>query len=155
MKREMALLGDAIGDGALEFGTEREHGAENFAQRSEVVIGDPLAETHELPVEHGRGIEHADDVLGLYGGFAVMQVDDDAAHALLPERHQYTASDGRLHTVRNAVGEGRVQRNWQGYITELGSGSQTLISSFEFPVSSFEFRVPVSGFQFCAEMFAQ
>src|ERR1700758_1836637 len=130
MKREGALLGDAVRDGALKLGAEREHGAENFAQRSEIIIGDPLAETHELLVEHGRGIKHADDVLGLYGRFAVMQVDDDAAHALLPERHQYTASDGGLHTVRNAVGEGRVQRDWQGYITGLAGGSQSLVSSF-------------------------
>ena len=40
---------------------------------------------------------------------AIMQFDDDARHALLPEGHQYAPAHHRLHTGRNGVGEGHVE----------------------------------------------
>ena len=46
---------------ALEFGAQRKHGAEDFADRGEIVVGDPAAEAQQLIVENRRGIEHADE----------------------------------------------------------------------------------------------
>ncbi len=43
MESHLAGFGQAISDGAFELGVEREHGAENFAERGKIVIGDPAA----------------------------------------------------------------------------------------------------------------
>ena len=70
----MPLFGDAIADCPLEFSGQRQHGAKNFADRGEVVVRDPLAKTNQLLIEHGCGVEHADEVFRGHIWLAVMQL---------------------------------------------------------------------------------
>ena len=61
--------------------------------------------------EDRREIERFDDVLGLGLRRTVMQLNHDARHALLPERHQHAPADDRLHARRDGVGERHIQRH--------------------------------------------
>ncbi len=124
MERHVSLLGDPVQDRAFELSAQRQHAAEDFAQGGEVVIGDPLAQGHELLVEHGRGVEYANHVFGENRGFAIVQADDDAGHASLAEGHEHAPADGGLHAGGHAVGEHRVEGHGQGDVAELQSGAQ-------------------------------
>src|SRR5215470_14393682 len=119
VQRHVALVGNAVTNGTLELRAQGKHGAEYFSKRREIVVGNPLAEPHELHVEHRPRIEDADDVLGLDTGLAVVQIDDDAAHALLTEGHEHTSAYGWLHPIGHVIGEGHVERHGQGYVAEL------------------------------------
>ena len=72
VQRHMPLVGDPVADRALEFGAQRQHGAENFADGCEVVVRDPLAQANEVLIEHWRRVEHADNVFGLDLGLAIV-----------------------------------------------------------------------------------
>ena len=78
VQRHLSFFRYAIGDRVLELRTQWEHGSKDLAQRRQVVIGDPLAKFEELVVEHGLAVKHADYVLGLDVGSAIVQVNDDA-----------------------------------------------------------------------------
>ena len=116
----MSIVGEAIGDRALELGAQRQHGAKHFSERGEIVVGDPAAETKELFVEDRRGVEYAENVFDGDGWLAVVQFDDDARHALLAEWDQHaSAHDGR--GVRgDTVGEDHVERDGDGDVAEFG-----------------------------------
>ena len=79
MQRQLAIFEDAVSDAALELGKQRQHRAEDFAEGSEIVVGDPPAEAQQLLVEYGGGIDHAEDGFGFERGFAVVHFDDDAS----------------------------------------------------------------------------
>ena len=85
-----------------------------------IVVGDPAAEVQQLLVEHRGGIEHAEDVFRGDGGFAVVQFDDDARHALLAERHEHASADDWRGVRGDTVGEDHVQRHGQGDVAEFG-----------------------------------
>jgi hypothetical protein len=120
MQRHLPLAGDAIADEAFEFRAQRQHGAEDFSEGSEVVIRDPAAEVQELRIEHRHGVEHADEILDLDGRLAVVQLNHDARHALLTKWDQHAPADNRRGIRRNAVGECHVQRHGQGNVAEFG-----------------------------------
>ena len=88
--------------------------------RSEIVVGDPAAEAQQLLIEHRRGVEHAEDILGGDRRLAVVQFDDDARHALLAKRHQHAPAHDRRGIRRDTVGEDHVQRHGQGNVAEFG-----------------------------------
>src|SRR5579872_104046 len=111
---------DAVGDGAFEFGVQREHGAENFTERGQIVVGDPAGEAKELIVEDGRGIENTVDGFGCYRGLAIVELDYDACHATLAEGDEYTRADCGSCVRRDTVGEDRVEWDGEGYVAEFG-----------------------------------
>ena len=78
----------------------------------EIVVGNPFPQPHKLLIEHGRGVEDAEDILRLHLGRAIMQRGDHAGHALLAKRNQDAPADHRLHPVWNVIGEGGVE--WDG-----------------------------------------
>ena len=51
---------------------------------------------------------------------AIMQFDNDAGHALLPEGHEHAPADHRLHAGRNGISERHVERHGQGDVGEEG-----------------------------------
>ena len=118
----MPLVHDAVADGSFEFRAQRQHGAENFTNGSEIVVGNPLAQADQLLIEHRRGIKHADDLLGFNFRLVIMQRGDDPRHALLPEGHEHASADDRLHPLGNSVREDDVKRNGQSDVTEFGHG---------------------------------
>src|ERR1700733_13059523 len=61
MERRPALPSNAVGNGAFELGAQREHGAEDFAGRREIVIGNPTAEAEQLVVKHRSEVEPSSD----------------------------------------------------------------------------------------------
>src|SRR5580692_3956239 len=105
MQRHLPAFRDAIVDGALELCAQRQHGAEDFSNRREVVVRDPASELQELFVEHRRGVEYAEKILDLEGWLAIMQLNDDASHALLTKRNHHPPADCRRGVRRNTVGE--------------------------------------------------
>ena len=56
-----ALLGDAVDPVAADFGGERKHAAEDFAERGAVVLRDPAGELEELGGEECGVVEEALD----------------------------------------------------------------------------------------------
>ncbi len=120
MQRQLAFFGDAVSDGAFELRVQRQHGAENFADRREVVVGDPAAETQQLLIEHRRDIEHAEDGFRFDRWLAVVQFDHDAGHALLAEGHEHASADDGSGLGGHTVGEDHVERHGQGDVAEFG-----------------------------------
>ena len=120
VQRHLTMLGQAIADRTLELGVQREHGAKHFADRGEVVIGDPAAELEQLLVEHGRWVENGEDAFCGDGGLAVVQIDDDARHALLAKRDQHAAADDGRGVRGDTVGEDHVERHGHGDVAEFG-----------------------------------
>ena len=104
----MAFFGDAIRDGAFKFRAQRQHGAEHFAERCQVIIRDPFGQAHELLMEDGSGIEDVEDAFGFYRRLAIMYLDDHARHPLLPERYQHSPAHHRLKAIRDVIGEGGI-----------------------------------------------
>ena len=76
----------------LNSAVKRQHGAENFADRSEIVVGDPTAQLQQLLIENGRGVERGEDVFCRDGRFAIVKFYDDARHALLAKWDQHAAA---------------------------------------------------------------
>ena len=60
MQRHPPLIGDAIRDRPLEFRGERQHGAKHFAERREIVIGNPLPKFQQMFIENRREVERFD-----------------------------------------------------------------------------------------------
>src|SRR5579862_1896805 len=85
MQGHLTVFGDSISDGAFELGGERKHGAKDFTDWRQIVVRDPAAETKQGLVEDGSCIEHADDFFRCDRRLAIMQLNDDARHALLAE----------------------------------------------------------------------
>ena len=120
MQRHLALFGDAVSDDALEFGTQWKHGAEDFADRSEIVVGDPTAEAQQCVVEHRGRVEDADHIFRGDRWLAVVEFGDDARHALLAERDEDASAHDRRAFRSYTVGKHHVERHGQGYVTEFG-----------------------------------
>ena len=64
------------------------------------VKGAMHVEPQQVRVEDGQRVEHGKNILGGNGGFAVMDINYDAAHALLAKRNQNTPADNWRHPVR-------------------------------------------------------
>ncbi len=114
-----ALLGDAVDPVAADLGGEREHAAEDFAERSAVVLRDPAGELEEFGREERGVVEEALDFFyfdwfRISGGcgWVVMQRDDDAEEPLAGEGDEDACADfgGK---VAERVGEGAVERDRQ------------------------------------------
>ena len=115
----MAFFRDAIGDGTFEFRAQRQHGAEHFAERRQVIIRDPFTQAHELLIEDGSGVENVEDAFGFYRRLAIMYLDDDARHPLLPERYQHSSAHHRLKAIRDVIGKGGIQRHRECDVAEF------------------------------------
>ena len=115
----MTLLGDAVSDDAFELGSEWEHGAEDFADGREIVVGDPAAEAEQAIIENGRWIDDAEDILGGDARLAIVKIDYDAHAALLPEGNENATTDDRCHFRGDAVGECHVQRHGKSDVAEV------------------------------------
>ena len=131
MQSHLAVFGETIADGAFELGVQREHGAEYFAERGEIVVGNPATEMQQLVIEHGGCVEDGQNSLGGDGRFAVVQFDDDAHHALLAKWDEHASADDRRGVRGDAVGEDHVQRHGDGDVTEFGHRIQRIAVTVE------------------------
>ena len=92
-----------------------------------------------MVIEHGLGIENARDDPGLDCRGFLVQADYDSRHPLLPKWHQDAPAHDRPHTLRHAIGERHIERNWERNIAEFCHFSSlarlnlatTTISSFK------------------------
>jgi|ERR1051325_8512301 len=73
-----SAVSEAIAAGAAELGAERQHGAEHFSKRRNVIVGNPAAEIEELIVENRRGVQNCRYVLGCDLRLSVVQRNDNA-----------------------------------------------------------------------------
>ena len=123
-----AEVGDAVVDGAADFGHEGQHAAKDFAEGGEIVLGHPLGELEELVAEKGLVVEDGFEVadfklgwLGEVGGgdhadeFLVVEGDDDACAAL-----------GML-VLLDGVGEHAVKGDGQRDFAANGHGGQASV----------------------------
>ena len=120
MQRELAFRCDAVSDGTLELRIQRQHGAEDFAERGKIVVGDPTAETQELVIEYRNSVEYALNSFGCDRGLTVVQFEDNAGQALLAEGHEHAAADQGSDLGADAIGKDHVERHGQGDVAELG-----------------------------------
>jgi hypothetical protein len=93
MQRLVPVGGNAVCDGAFKLRSQRKHGPENFAERGEIVAGDPAGQAQQLVIEYRRDIEDGKDELGFDCRFAIVKFDNYARHALLAEGYQHTSPD--------------------------------------------------------------
>jgi hypothetical protein len=120
MQRQLAFLGHAVRDGAFELRIQRQHGAEDFAERSEIVVGNPAAETQQLFVEHRSYVERTLDSFCGDRWFAVVQFNHNAGHTLLAKGHEHAATDDWHGFGGDTVGEHHVERHGQSNVAEFG-----------------------------------
>src|SRR5947209_20223320 len=111
MEGHLTFLGNSISDRSLELGCQRQHCTEDLADRSEIIIGDPAAQTQEFIIQRWRGIERRQDIFGGYCRLAIVEVYDNARHTLLSEWNKDASADHRDNAVRNAVRERHIQRH--------------------------------------------
>lgn len=113
-----AAIGEAPDAGVADLAGERSHGAEDFAEGGAVVIGNPAAEGQELLLEHGFGVEEAENLLGGDVGGRVVGVDDDAGEFARSEGDDDSAAglDAVAQRFGQTVGEGAVQRDGQAHV---------------------------------------
>src|SRR5690349_25151354 len=130
MQRTLAVLGDAISDGALEFSHQGQHGTADFTERREIVVGDPAGEAKKQFIQGRLGVKHADDVLGCDCRLAVVQLDDDARYALLAKRHQHASAHDGCGIHRDTVSEDHVQGDGKGYVAEFGHWGKDKLTVF-------------------------
>ena len=120
MQRQLAFLRYAVGDAAFELRIQRQHGAEDFAERREIVVGNPAAEAQQLFVENRSGVEYAENGFCFDGRGSVVQFDHDASHTLLTKRHEHAATDHRSGFGGDTVRKDHVERHGQGNVAEFG-----------------------------------
>ncbi len=114
----MSNLRDAKELGFLDLRRKRQHSANNFADGSEIILGNPLPQLQKRGVEHWLRIEHLEYCFRLHGGRAVVDSRHYAREPLLSERHQHSsANDG--NAVSQTVGKHHVQRDRQSDIAKL------------------------------------
>ena len=112
------------------FRHEGQHGAEDFAEWGDVVVADPGGEFHQIVVQQGRGVEDGDDGLGFDWRWLFMHASDDAGELFIAEGNDDATADcRRLCLVVHAVGEDAIERDWQGYVAEVGHDVQLLVVS--------------------------
>ncbi len=116
-------LGDAVEHLLADLAHEREHGAENFSDGSDVVLGDPLGEVKELRREDRFFVKDVEDGTRFDGWRVIVQAEDDASHFLVAEGDEDAGSDGWGGGTER-VGEGAVKRDRQGYVAEGGHWRQ-------------------------------
>src|SRR6266436_9753748 len=108
MERFMSSLSDAIYLGFLDLRRQRQHRANNFADGSEIVLGDPLPEFQKRRIENRVSIQDLKHSLRLHGGRAIMDRRHYAREPLLSEWNQHpSANDG--NTVSQTVRKHHVQ----------------------------------------------
>ena len=78
-----------------------------------------MREVEELRREDRFFVENVEDGLGFDGRRFVVQAEDDAGHLLVAEGDEDAGSDGRGGRTER-VGEGAIERDGQGYVTEGG-----------------------------------
>jgi hypothetical protein len=106
---------------AADLGGEGHHAAEDFAERGDVVGGDPLGEEEEFVGEEWGVVE---DLLEGFdfdvGGWrVVVDADDDAHEALAAEGDEDAGADCGGDAV-DRVGEVAVERDGEGDIAVTG-----------------------------------
>ncbi len=143
VQRRPSRLGDAERPRALHLRAQRQHGAEDLAERRQVVVGDPFAQAHQLGIEHGCGVEDFKDVLGLDRWRAIMQRGHHARQPQVAEGHQHASADHRLRPVQ-PIGETGLQRHRQRDIAELRHGRKINLTTEDtgYRVPSTQYQVP-------------
>src|SRR5215469_543110 len=116
----MSLLTNSISDDPLELGAQRKHRAKNFTDRREIVVRDPPAQPKQVIAENRSWINYSENISGDDFWLAIVEIDDDTHHALLPERNEDSSSDHRCCAVRDVVGKRHVQGHRKGDVAELG-----------------------------------
>jgi len=120
IERELARgvasgIGEGIGLSAANIGSERQHGAEDFAQGRAVVVGDPAAEAQELVIDDRFRIDEAQDLAGVGLRTPVMAFEDDSRQLASAEGDEDAASgvDAMLERERQDVGKRPIDGNWE------------------------------------------
>ena len=118
MQRFESGVGDAIHTRAFYFGAKRKHGAEHFADGSNVVLRNPASELQQGCVEHWRRIENLGDVFRCDLRLAIMQFNNDSGKPLFAKWNEHASADHRNVSVY-AIGENDVERYGNRDVAEL------------------------------------
>src|SRR5215467_7890436 len=113
----MSVFGDGIDPGLSYFGREWKHAAKDLAERSEIILRDPLAKVHQALVQYRLGVEHLQKLFSFNGRLAVMQSGHHAGLALVAERNQHSPTHWRRHTGQS-VREHHVQWDGQSHVAK-------------------------------------
>jgi hypothetical protein len=81
-----------------------------------------------LVIEDWFGVEDLKNILCFYGGWTVMQIEDDAGHALLAEGNQDAAANDGICAAGNRVGERHVEGHGYGDVAEVGHGTKSIVA---------------------------
>src|SRR3989442_13364247 len=84
VQRNVTLVCDPINNCTSKFRTQRKHGAEDFSERSEVVLADPFSQPQQLLPERRQLIliQCLQDIFCRHFGGATMQFGDDPNRSL-------------------------------------------------------------------------
>ncbi len=120
-----AEIGEAVVDGAADFRSERQHGAQHFAERREVVLRDPLGELKQMVAEQRLLVEHGLKILYLDVGWGLGGEGRHHADELfIAEGRNDARATLRLLPEAHAVDKRVVQRHGQRDFAECRHGRQ-------------------------------
>ena len=107
-------IGDAVVDSAAHLGRQRQHAAQHLAQRSQIVLRDPLGQLQQMLAQQRLVVEHGFEVLHLE---IRRRRDLDRRHhadqLLVAKRRDHARTPLRDCPCAHAIGERAIQRHRQ------------------------------------------
>jgi hypothetical protein len=109
-----AKIGEAVVDGAANFRSQRQHGAQHLAERRQVVLRDPLRELEQMIAEQRLFVEHGLEIFDL-DFCRRLGVDrrDHADQLLVAEGRNHARATLRRLAQADPIGKRVVQRHGQ------------------------------------------
>jgi len=115
---------------SCNFCERRQHRAEHFANRRDVIAGDPLPQFDQFGSKRGNQVDDFADFANcsVFGNCAG-EFRDDTDKRFLAERNQHARADLYLlpQAFRRSVSEGRAQRHRQRYVAKGSAHSVWII----------------------------
>ncbi len=121
-ERLTALICDAEQHLLAHFTHQRKHGAQDFADRRDVIERDPLCQFEKLRREDGFFIENVEEQLCFDRRRFVVNAQDDACQFLIAEGDENARANGGYRVV-NRIGEGAIERDGQRNVAVSGHGA--------------------------------
>ena len=113
-------LADAIADRAAYFCHQREHAAQHFPQRGQVVLRNPGRQLHQLGVENRHLVKYRFNQPCFDRRSLIVQAGDHTDQLFLAKGHHDAAPDWGVILGLELVGKGPIKRHRKHNVTECG-----------------------------------
>ena len=128
----------ALADTA-NFSAKRQHGAEDLADRRNIVLRDPFGQAQQCGIEQRLGVEDVENFFCRDRRWMIVQRSHYASQPVSAEGYEHAAANYRLCAI-DAISKRSGQRNWQRHVTELRHYASAFAAGFADFARSGRFR---------------